>query len=129
MASISPRGSGSAPALARPNLPVSLRVYGLVAKDRALLWIHDPLAFRIMAGKAVRGPSQNGGSANVAGLDEGAYEIEWWNTATGEIVARDRRDVRPQRHFGYGIELKIPEFQGDIAARILRAGQTWQEQP
>ena len=32
--------------LSRPSLPVHLRVYGLVAGDRALLWLHDPLAFR-----------------------------------------------------------------------------------
>jgi hypothetical protein len=114
-----------APALSRPNLPVTLNVYGLVAPDRALLWIHDPLAFRITGGKAVRGPDQSGASANVVGLGEGLYDVEWWSTTTGEIVARDSRDVRPLRHFGYGIELNVPEFWGDVAARIIRHGAGW----
>ncbi len=108
------------PVLSRPNVPVSLNVYGLLAEDHALLWIHDPLAFRIVNGKAVKGPPQAGASANVVGLGPGRYELEWWNTTTGEPTGRETRDVRPLRHFGYGIELKIPEFWGDIAARISR---------
>ena len=104
---------------------MSLSVYGLVAPDRALLWIHDPLAFRIIGGKAVRGPAQSGASANVVGLAEGDYDIEWWSTTRGEVITRDTRDVRPLRHFGYGIQLDIPGFWGDVAARIIRRGDTW----
>ena len=113
------------PTLSRPSLPVSLSVYGLVAPDRALLWIHDPLAFRIIGGKAVRGPAQSGASANVVGLAEGDYDIEWWSTTRGEVITRDTGDVRPVRHFGYGIQLNIPGFWGDVAARIIRRGDTW----
>lgn len=120
-----PAHEWKAPVLSRPNLPVSLNVYGLVAADRALLWIHDPLAWRVVDQKPVEGPRQRGASANVVGLEAGDYDIEWWNTSTGEIVARDSRDVRPLRHFGYGIELAIPEFWGDIAARIMRRGGDW----
>jgi hypothetical protein len=107
--------------LSRPTLPVSLRVYGLVAKDRALLWLHDPLAFRVVDGKPVRGPNQAGASANVIGLDDGAYEVDWWDTTTGEVVRKEKGTVRHLRHFGYGLELKPPEFWGDIAARVARA--------
>jgi hypothetical protein len=115
-----PAHAWKAVTLSRPNLPPTLNVYGMAAEDRALVWIHDPLAFRIANGKGVRGPSQSGASANVVGLGEGRYAIEWVDTATGEVVRKDRRDVRPMRHFGYGIELKIPDFWGDIAARIVR---------
>ena len=115
-----PSREWKAPVLSRPNVPVSLNVYGLVAPDRALLWIHDPLAFRALAGTPVKGPQQTGATANVVGLDAGDYDIEWWNTSTGEIVARDTRDVRPMRHFGYGIELALPGFWGDVAARVVR---------
>jgi hypothetical protein len=107
--------------LSRPTLPVSLRVYGLVAKDRALLWLHDPLAFRVVDGKPVRGPNQAAVSANVIGLDDGAYEVDWWDTTTGEVVRKHKGTVRHLRHFGYGLELKPPEFWGDIAARVARA--------
>lgn len=107
--------------LSRPNLPVSLRVYGLVAADRALLWVHDPLAFRIVDGKGVRGPAQTGASVDVVGLGDGSYEIEWWNTSTGEIVRKDTGKVNHTHDFGYGLELKPPEFWGDIAARVVRS--------
>ena len=111
----------------RPSQPVTLNIYGLAAADRALVWIHDPLAFRVVNGKVERGPGQVGATANVAGLAEGSYKIEWFSTSTGEIVGTDNQPVRPLRHFGYGIELRPPEFKGDIAARIIRQGQSWKK--
>jgi hypothetical protein len=111
--------------ITRPNQPVSLNVYGLAAADRALVWIHDPLWYRVVKGKVERGPRQASASVNVAGLPQGNYRIEWWDTRTGEAVGTDAEPVRPLRHFGYGIELHPPAFQGDIAARIIRLGQRW----
>jgi len=108
------------PVLTRPSLPVTLNIYGLVANDRALLWIHDPLAFRIVDRQGVKGPAQSRASANVAGLAPGTYDIEWWNTNTGESLAHATGSVNPARHTGYGIELNIPDFWGDIAVRIVR---------
>jgi hypothetical protein len=104
--------------LSRPNLPVYLNVYGLVSENRALIWIHDPLAFRVIDRQPVRGPKQTSASANVVGLADGNYEIEWWDTSTGDVIRRDKGSVRHLRHFGYGLELRIPEFWGDIAARV-----------
>lgn len=98
-------------------------VYGLVAEDRALVWIHDPLAFRILGGKTVRGESQAAASVNLAGLGDGEYEIDWWNTSEGVTIRRDRANVRHLRHFGHGLEMKPPEFWGDIAARVVRASR------
>ena len=112
-------------ALSRPNLPVSLNVYGLSADDRALIWIHDPLAFRIIEGKVVRGPRQLTASANLVGPADGSYEIEWWDTLTGNVLRRDRAVVNHLTHFGYGIEVNPPEFWGDLAARIIRQDRKW----
>jgi Domain of unknown function (DUF5060) len=109
--------------LSRPSLPVQLNVYGLIAADRALVWIHDPLAFRLIGGKAVRGAKQTAASVNVVGLADGAYEIEWWDTSSGAVVRHDRANVRQLRHFGYGLEMKPPEFWGDIAARVVRVAR------
>jgi hypothetical protein len=107
-------------ALSRPSIPVTLRVYGLMAEDRALVWIHDPLAFRIAAGKATKGPKTAGATMNVIGLADGDYDVEWWDTTTGAVLRTDRGSVRHLHHVGYGIELTPPEFWGDIAARIRR---------
>ena len=116
-----PARTWKATGLSRPNLPISLRVYGLAASDRALLWIHDPLAFRIVDRQPVRGPEQTGASLNVTGLDDGRYTVEWWDTRRGEILRQDRGRVRSSNHFGYGLELRPPPFWGDIAARVVRA--------
>ncbi len=106
--------------LSRPNLPVTLALYGLAAPDRALLWIHDPLGFRIVGGKPERGPSQSAASLNVTGLADGQYTIDWWDTIRGEIIRQDTGQVRRSDHFGYGLELKPPPFWRDIAARVTR---------
>ena len=106
--------------LSRPNLPATLNVYGLSSPDRALIWIHDPLAFRIVDGKAERGPSQTAASLNVTGLADGEYGIDWWDTIRGEILRQDTGRVRRSNHFGYGLELKPPPFWRDIAVRVTR---------
>jgi len=107
--------------LSLPNKPVWLRAYGLIARDRALLWVHDPLAFRILEGKAVKGAKTVGASLNVVGLDDGIYDIEWWNTTTGEVARTDRGTVNHMDHVGYGLELKPPDFWGDVAVKVRRA--------
>jgi len=110
----------SPPHESRPNLPVSLVAYGLVARDRALLWIHDPLGFRVVDGKPTSGPAQVSASLNVVGLDDGDYVVEWWDTLQGKMVRQDTGLVNHSNHFGYGLELKPPEFWRDIAARVVR---------
>ena len=111
----------------RPSQPVSLNVYGLAAGDRALVWIHDPLAFRVAAGKAEKGPARKGASVNVLGLEEGAYRVEFVDPRTGEVAAKDAQPVHPLRHFGHGIDLQPPEFWGDIAVKIIARGKEWKE--
>jgi len=111
--------------LSRPNLAVSLNLYGLAAKDRALVWIHDPLAFRIVGGQGIRGPGQKDATANFVGLSDGTYEVEWWDSASGAVLKRDQETVNHLNHFGYGLELKPPPFWGDIAAKIVRKGGHW----
>ena len=111
--------------LSRPSLPVSLNLYGLAAKDRALVWIHDPLAYRMVSGQGIRGPGQQDANANVVGLADGTYEVEWWDSVSGAVLKRDQDTVNHLNHFGYGLELKPPPFWGDIAAKIIRKGGQW----
>ena len=56
----------------------------------------------------------------MAGLAPGTYDIEWWDTTTGDPLAHTTGEVNPARHTNYGIELTIPDFRGDIAVRIVR---------
>ncbi len=115
-----PARAWSPAGLSRPNLPVSLRVYGLTSPDRALLWIHDPLSFRISGGRVERGADQSAASVNVTGLADGGYSVEWWDTLRGEVLRTDSGRVRAADHFGYGLQLKPPPFRGDIAAKVTR---------
>jgi hypothetical protein len=112
--------------LTLPNLPVSMNVYGVSGGDRALLWLHDPLAFRIIDGKAVRGGPQPKAKANIAPLEDGEYTVEWWDTTTGAIVRTDPGVVNHLTDFGYGLELDPPEFWGDTAVRVIKKGAHWE---
>jgi hypothetical protein len=104
----------------RPGLPASIDVYGLTDGRRAFVWLHDTQAFRVVGGKAAVGPSQPAASVNVTGLADGEYSIEWWDTNEGRTARTDRGSVKRLDHFGYGLEMHPPEFQGDIAARVTR---------
>jgi hypothetical protein len=114
-----PAHSWRAVKLSRPSDPVTLQAYGLVTDDRGLIWVHDPLAFRVIEGEAEKGPSQAGTSLNVVGLADGNYKIEWWDTSTGKILRLDQGNVDHLRHYGYGLELEPPEFWGDIAVKVV----------
>jgi hypothetical protein len=114
----------------RPSQPVTLVAYGLAAPDRALIWIHDTQGYRFAGdpaadGKLEPGPTRKDASVNLDGLAEGNYRIEWWDTKKGEVIAAEAQPVRPQRHFGHGIELRPPAFQGDVAAKVIRQGVAW----
>jgi hypothetical protein len=88
--------------------------------------VHDPLAFRIIDGKVVRGGSQPNVQANIAPLEDDEYTVEWWDTTTGALVRTDPGLVNHLTDFGYGLELKPPEFWGDIAARVMKKGARWE---
>ena len=57
---------------------------------------------------------------NATGLADGEYRIEWWDTLSGRVLRTDRGRVKRLDHFGYGLDLNPPEFQGDIAAKVTR---------
>jgi hypothetical protein len=111
----------------RPSQPVTLAAYGLATGDRALIWIHDTQGYRVAGEKLEPGPPQKGASVNLDGLAAGNYRIEWWDTRTGEVLSAEAQPVRPLRHFGYGIELRPPEFQGGVAAKVIRQGVAWKK--
>ena len=87
----------------------------------------DALAMQAEASGRVRilTPSvrQYSAPCNVVGLADGAYQVEWYDTSSGRILRRDTASVDHLTHFGHGIELKPPEFWGDIAARVIRKGR------
>lgn len=53
----------------------------------------------------------------LAGLPEGAYHVEWWDTYTGEITRRDQAACRDGR-----LPIDVPPLARDAACKVFPAG-------
>ncbi len=53
------------------------------------------------------------GQVIVQGLTPGAYAVEWWSPATGEITGTEELTVTDAR-----TTIKLPEFAQDIACKL-----------
>lgn len=90
-------------------------VFGLQSDDFAALWIHNRLcqwAFQA-AGIAPEpvGPTR----MTLDGLQDGAYQVEWWDTYKGEITKTEDAESRNGK-----LDLNIPAIATDVACKIKR---------
>ena len=103
--------------LTAPNL----RVVGLANPDSALLWLQNKAHtwWNVLNGP----PPQPVPPARVtlAGLRDGAYAIEWWDTYAGRPVSRARAVAR-----GGHLVIAAPAIARDVACRVARRAQAGQ---
>ncbi|HNR98616.1 MAG TPA: cellulase family glycosylhydrolase [Planctomycetota bacterium] len=89
------------------------RAFGVAAPRRALVWLLDS-AYDWPNGAMDEDPAPCTGAAAVfTGLADGAYRVEWWDTAAGKPVLTEEARVAGGR-----LALAPPPFRLDIAARI-----------
>ena len=60
-------------------------------------------------------PQVTGATLVVGGMPDGALLVEWWDTREGRVVHKNPAQVE-----NGNVNLKIPPFAIDIAARITR---------
>jgi hypothetical protein len=112
------RGTGVATPAMKPirfeeNDAKKAKAFGVATKREALLWLLDP-AFDWPNGAMMSEPPLlEGAAVTVAGLEDGAYKVEWWDTLTGKSVASSDAAVTAGR-----VTITAPPFRADIAARI-----------
>lgn len=93
----------------------SLLALGLQSPNVALLWLQDTRSTwkAVRDGVALR--EQVGMRVTIPSLTAGQYEVAWWNTYTGQTVARAKVAAEAA-----GLTLAVPTFTRDVAAVIRR---------
>jgi len=90
-----------------------LGILGQQTDDFAALWIHNRLhqwPFKVAGFDAEPvGPA----TASIAGLKDGRYRIEWWDTYKGRISKLDQGEVQKGT-----LKLCIPAIERDVACKI-----------
>ena len=93
----------------------SLTPYGVAAPDHALVWLLDK-GCDWPDGAMTSDPALvTGAQTTIIGLEDGLWEIEWWDTLQGKRVAIQDAPVA-----GGSLQLEPPAFHADIAARLKR---------
>jgi hypothetical protein len=93
----------------------AVKPFGISSRTEALVWLLDRAADWPDGATNAAPPSLAGAKVVLAGVDDGTWSVEWWNTAEGkrmtaaEAVASDGR-----------LRLEPPAFQADIAARLRK---------
>ncbi len=83
------------------------------APNLALVWMHNPqAAWHTLVVEKKTPAVLSDDSLELDGLAEGRFQIEWWDTAKGEVSARDTASCAQGR-----LRLKIPPYSRDIACR------------
>ena len=83
--------------------------------EGAYAWVYHEQAMCEMPGPGAR--SRHAGViAQISGLTEGPYRIEYWDTYTGQRVHWDRIELTA----GAPIQLNFPAFENDLAVKVKR---------
>jgi len=92
------------------------RVLAWLGRDRAWCWIFNPQAAwwnRVVAKQEPGGVE--GDSFKLAGMENGAYRVEWWDTRLGKVGREDWATSQDQV-----LPVALPAYSADIACRISR---------
>lgn len=101
-----------------------LQALGLLGEERALIWVRsakynhryfENQAFKVGPEKVVFPKVK--GAVEIPGLRPGAYLLQRWDTITGKMLSQAEI-----RHKGGVYTLKLPEFDKDLAFKILARG-------
>jgi len=112
-------GTGIGRADLRParfeNVEGSVTPFGVAARDEAIVWLLDR-AYDWPDGALEANPSPaNNVKLTLAGLSDGTWSVEWWDTLAGKRLAMSEATA-----FNGVLRLAPPGFQVDIAARLKK---------
>ena len=91
-----------------------LRAFGVQDDTLALLWLQNETTSHQARGLGVAPQTVEDIALTVAGLRNGRYAVELWNTITGEMVTQEARAA------GERLTLPLPPIATDIAVRLRR---------
>lgn len=92
-----------------------LRVLGLVSHDRALLWAQSKAHTWFNAREGNPMPPVEATVAQLKGFAEGRWQVEFWDTVKGEVVAESAATAKDGL-----LELELPAVETDLALKLSR---------
>jgi len=94
-------------------VPEDVRALALSDGKRALLWAVDD-RYAYAKGAREEATPHAGGVVTLQGLPDGTYAVSWRDTERGDVVTETDAKCT-----GGNLEVALPEFSVDIAARVL----------
>ena len=90
---------------------------GAVGKNSAVIYVRDTeTVYSKMCFNGYKPPVIAGATVDLTGLNNGTYDLIWWNTYEGFEVSRQEITVTE----GVAPVVEVPAFTKDIAAKIIR---------
>ncbi|MHB8972863.1 MAG: cellulase family glycosylhydrolase [Pirellulaceae bacterium] len=89
--------------------------FGIAARDEALLWLLDRACDWPNGAMEARPTPVADANVTLAGVDDGSWSVEWWDTLAGTRVASGEVTAA-----GGTLRLEVPTFQIDVAARLKK---------
>jgi len=93
----------------------AVRPFGLASQSQALVWLLDQASDWPEGAMTTNSPAVTGAKVTVAGLGDGLWAVEWWDTLEGKRVATSETTASDGL-----LMLEPPAFQADIAARLKK---------
>ncbi len=90
-----------------------LDLYALQSPQAAYLWAHHRLNVLPLRAAGVQPQPIRNARAEIAGLDEGPYHIQWWDTYRGQVTASAERACQ-----GGKLLIEIPLLSTDAGCKI-----------
>ena len=97
------------------NVEGAILPFGVATRDEALLWLLDRACDWPDGAMETTPASVTGSKVTLAGLDDGAWSVEWWDTLSGKRMAEAVATASGGR-----LQLQAPPFQADVAARLKK---------
>jgi len=92
-----------------------VKPFGISSRTEALVWLLDRAVDWPDGATNAVPPSLTGAKVVLTGVDDGAWSVQWWNTAEGKRVTDAQAVASDGR-----LRLEPPAFQADIAARLSK---------
>lgn len=92
-----------------------VRALGVRSESQMLVWIQDKKSTWKAVLDKIAPQETTGLRLTVPGVADGEYQVEWWNTYSGEVLQRSKVRVAGGR-----LALPVPNFTRDVAAVIRR---------
>jgi len=89
--------------------------FGVATHDEALVWLLDRACDWPEGSMETNPASVTGAKVTLAGVDDGLWSVEWWDTLSGKRIAEAEATASDGT-----LRLQPPAFQADIAARLKR---------